>query len=82
MNCKECSSKDVEYFKSKHSNDTYHYLLACNNCFTRYNIERNAENFDLVKDSPWLNGESLKENRRRYKKLRKHYLITLFDSSI
>ncbi len=71
MYCKNCQSKNINYHKSVHKNATYHIVMTCEECFSRYNVPRDAYTYKMTKDQQWLDSESLKRQGKFYAKKRK-----------
>lgn len=57
MKCSNCGSTNFEFSKwitwGEVCGKGFHYRCKCLNCRRSYGIERNRENFELVKDLKW-----------------------------
>ena len=71
MNCRNCQSVNVNYHKAMYRNQAFHIYLTCEDCFVRYNVERNKHAYEKTKDKKWLTGEEITNQRREYSKKRK-----------
>jgi len=71
MNCRSCKSDDINLHKARFKNGSYHIYLTCEDCYARYNVERNREAYELTKNKRWMKGEEITLQRKEYGRRRK-----------
>ena len=85
MNCKQCGSDKLFFYKYMWENQTYHYKVWCQKCDVKYGVERNKYVYEKVKDMPWvysstiLKQKGLAQGKGSAKKRQRQFIKLLRD---